>query len=333
MGGGSSQVKALYEVTPLEGLKNVAGHQNVKITYSQGYKIERGATADAAMIKEAADEASKADVAIVVGGWTHGYNYDKWSDNAYDAEDTDKPDMMMPFGQDELIKAVLKANPKTVVVLMGGGPIDMTKWIEETPGILQAWYPGMEGGNALAKIIFGQVNPSGKLPMTFPKKLEDEPAHKLGEYPGNGVTVNYTDDIYVGYRYYDTYKVAPQFAFGHGLSYTSFKYSNLQVHAAGKKATVTFTVKNTGQVDGAETAQLYVKQEHLTLPRPEKELKGFEKVFLKAGEEKQVTLTLGQDAFQYFNDVKQEWVMDAGVFDFAVGSSSRDIRLTGKATL
>jgi len=332
MGGGSSQVKALYEVTPLEGLKNIAG-QNVKITYAQGYKIERGATADATLIQEAVDAASKADVAIVVGGWTHGYNYNKWSDNAYDAEDTDKPNMLMPFGQDELIKAVLKANPKTVVVLMGGGPIDMNQWIDQTPGILQAWYPGMEGGNALARIIFGQVSPSGKLPMSFPKKLEDEPAHKLGEYPGNGVTVNYTDDIYVGYRYYDTYKVAPQFAFGHGLSYTNFKYSNLQVHAAGKKATVTFTIKNTGPVDGAETAQLYVKQEHLTLPRPEKELKGFEKVFLKAGEEKQVTLTLNQDAFQYFNDVKQEWVMDAGVFDFAVGSSSRDIRLTGKATL
>ena len=332
MGGGSSQVKAFYEVTPLQGLKNIAGDK-VKITYAQGYKIERGAVADEALIQQAADAAGKADVAIVVGGWTHGYNYNNWKDNAYDAEDTDKPNMLMPFGQDELIKAVLKANPKTVVVLMGGGPIDMTQWIAQTPGILQAWYPGMEGGNALAKIIFGKINPSGKLPMSFPKKLEDEPAHKLGEYPGNGVTVNYTDDIYVGYRYYDTYKVDPQFAFGFGLSYTNFKYSNLQVQTMGKKATVSFTVRNTGSVDGAETAQLYVKQEKLELPRPEKELKGFEKVFLKAGEEKKVTLTLNEDAFQYFNDIKQQWVLDNGVFDFLVGSSSRNIRLTGKGNL
>jgi len=332
MGGGSSQVKALYEVTALEGIKKLAG-QNIKVTYAQGYKIERGAVADEAMIQQATEAASKADVAIVVGGWTHGYNYNVWKDNAYDAEDTDKPDMFMPFGQDELIKAVIKANPKTIVVLMGGGAIDMTKWVGETPAILQAWYPGMEGGNAIAKIIFGQVNPSGKLPMSFPKKLEDEPAHKLGEYPGNKTTVNYTDDIYVGYRYYDTYKVAPQFEFGRGLSYTNFKYSNLHVNAAGKKATVSFTIKNTGSVDGAEVAQLYVKQEKLNLPRPEKELKGFEKVFLKAGEEKQVKLTLNEDAFQYFNDNKQKWVMDPGVFDFVIGSSSRDIRLTGKATL
>lgn len=332
LGGGSSQIKALYEITPLAGLKNVAG-QNVKITYAKGYNIERGAVSDPALIKEAADAAAKADIAIVVGGWTHGYNYNVWKDNAFDAEDTDKPNMHMPFGQDELIKEVLKANPKTVIVLMGGGPIDMTKWIDQAPAVMQAWYPGMEGGNALAKIIFGQVNPSGKLPMSFPKVLEDEPAHKLGEYPGNGVTVNYTDDIYVGYRYYDTYNVAPQFAFGHGLSYTNFKYSDLHVTTANKKAVVSFTIKNTGSVAGAEVAQLYVKQEKLNLPRPDKELKGFEKVFLKPGEERKVTITLNESAFQYFNDVKDQWQMDPGTFNFIVGSSSRDIRLSGKGIL
>ncbi|WP_448698310.1 glycoside hydrolase family 3 C-terminal domain-containing protein [Mucilaginibacter sp. AW1-3] len=329
LGGGSSQVKAFYEVTPLEGLKNVAG-KNVNITYTQGYKIERGAGSDATMIEEAAQAASKADVAIVVGGWTHGYNYAVWKDNAYDAEDTDKPDMLMPFGQDELIRAVLKANPKTVVVLMGGGPIDMTQWIDNTPAVIQAWYPGMEGGNALAKIIFGQIDPSGKLPMSFPKRLEDEPAHKLGEYPGNGVTANYTDDIYVGYRYYDTFNVAPQFAFGHGLSYTTFKYSDLRISTNNGKTIVSFKIKNTGTMAGAETAQLYIKQEKLNLPRPEKELKGFEKLFLKAGEEKMATLTLSKDAFQYFNDLKSQWVSDAGFFDVIIGSSSKDIRLTGR---
>jgi beta-glucosidase len=332
MGGGSSQVKAFYEITPLQGLKNVAGGK-VNITYAQGYSIARGAGPNQAMIDEAVKTASKADVAIIVGGWTHGYDYSVWDDNAYDAEGIDKPNMDMPFGQNQLIKAVLAANPNTVVVLMGGGPIDMTQWVDQTKGIIQAWYPGMEGGNALAKIIFGQVNPSGKLPVSFPKKLSDAPAIKLGEFPGNKTTVNYFDDIYVGYRYFDTYKVEPQFAFGHGLSYTTFKYSGLEVKPGNKTATVSFTIKNTGSVAGAEVAQLYVKQQKSKLPRPDKELKGFEKVFLQPGEEKRVTLTLNENAFQYFNDVKNSWVMDAGVFDFLVGSSSRDIRLQGNAAL
>ena len=331
-GGGSSQIKAFYEITPLQGLKNIAG-KKVKITYCKGYNIERNAGPDQNLIQQAVDAAKKANMVIVVGGWTHGYDYDVWADNAFDAEDVDKPNMDMPFGQNELIKAVIAANPKTVVVLMGGGPIDMTQWVDNAKGIIQAWYPGMEGGNALAKIIFGQVNPSGKLPVSFPKKLADAPAIKLGQYPGDGTTVNYLDDIYVGYRYYDTFNVEPQFAFGHGLSYTSFKYSDLQVNAGNKQATITFTIKNTGAVAGAEVAQLYVKQEKLNLPRPDKELKGFEKVFLNPGEEKKVTITLNEDAFKYFNDVKNEWEMDPGMFDFIVGSSSRDIRLNGKAQL
>ena len=269
MGGGSSQVKAFYEITPLQGFENIAG-KNVKITYCKGYNIVRNAGPDEALIQQAVAAAKKADVAIIVGGWTHGYDYDKWSDNAYDAEDTDKPSMDMPFGQNELIKAVLAANPKTVVVLIGGGPMDMSQWVGTAPGIVQAWYPGMEGGTALAKIIFGQVNPSGKLPVSFPKKLADAPAIKLGQYPGDSVTVNYLDDIYVGYRYFDTFNVEPQFAFGHGLSYTTFAYSNLKITAGDKKAMVTFSIKNTGNMNGAEVAQLYVKQEKLNLPPPRK---------------------------------------------------------------
>jgi beta-glucosidase len=329
MGGGSSQIRAFYEVTPLDGIKNIAGGK-VKISYSQGYDIKRGAGPNQQLIDEAVKAAKKADVAIIVGGWTHGYDYGEWKDNAYDAEDVDKPNMKMPFGQDELIKAVLKANPKTVVVLVGGGAIDMTKWVNETPTIIQSWYSGMEGGTALAKIIFGEVNPSGKLPMSFPKKLEDNPSYVLGEYPGDGKNVHYYDDIYVGYRYYDTYKVEPQFAFGHGLSYTSFQYSDLKLSADGKNATATFTVKNTGKVAGAETAELYVHQEKSLLPRPEKELKGFDKVMLQPGEQKTVTIKLDENAFQYFNDVENEWVMDPGTFDILVGGSSRDIKLNGK---
>ncbi|CAM3732715.1 glycoside hydrolase family 3 C-terminal domain-containing protein [Mucilaginibacter galii] len=334
LGGGSSQIKAFYEVTALEGLKRQAA-KGVKITYAQGYKIERGAQADAAMIKQAADAASKAEVAVIVGGWTHGYDYNVWADNAYDAEDTDKPNMNMPFGQDELIKAVLKANPKTIVVLIGGGPIDMTQWAQNTPGIIQAWYPGMEGGNALAGIIYGKINPSGKLPMSFPKTLAEAPDHVLGDFPNSkdSNTVYYNDDIYVGYRYFDTYKVEPQFAFGHGLSYTQFAYSGMQVQAANGKATVTFTVTNTGKTAGAEVAQVYVHQEKSLLPRPQKELKAFDKVFLQPGEKKQVTLILNQDAFQYFNDVTNNWVMEKGNYDILVGGASNSINLTGTATL
>jgi beta-glucosidase len=332
LGGGSSQVKAFYEITPLQGIQNMVGN-TANIIYAPGYQIFRGAKADQRMINDAAQAAAKADVVVYVGGWTHGYNYSVWSDNAYDAEDTDKPDMMMPFGQDQLLKAVLDANPNTVVVLMGGGPVDMTEWIGRTKAVVQAWYPGMEGGNVLAKVLFGQVNPSGKLPMSFPKKLEDVPAHKLGQYPGDSVKVVYNDDIYVGYRYYDTYKVDPLFAFGHGLSYTTFAYSNLKVQATGKKAVVSFTVKNTGNREGAEVAQVYVNQPNSTLPRPEKELKAFQKINLKPGEQKTITLTLNEDAFQYYNDVLFKWVLEPGLFNILVGSSAANIHLRGKATI
>jgi beta-glucosidase len=332
MGGGSSQVKAFYEITPLQGLKNIAG-EKINLSYVQGYKIERGATADADLIQQAADAASKADVAIIVGGWAHGYNHANWNDNVFDAEGIDKPDMQMPFGQNELIKAVLKANPKTVVILIGGGPTDMSEWVNDVQGIIQAWYPGMEGGNALARIIFGQVNPSGKLSMSFPKKLEDVPAHKLGAYPGDEKKNEfYLDDIYVGYRYYDSYNVEPEFPFGFGLSYTTFAYSNLKVSLAAKKAMVTFTVRNTGKVDGADVAQVYIHQQESILPRPQKELKGFQKVFLHPGESKTITITLDENAFQYFNDNLNKWVLEPGKFDVLVGNSSRDIKLKSTIT-
>ena len=331
MGGGSSQVRAFYEITPLAGLRNAAG-SNISISYAKGYDIVRDGGSNAQLIDEAVTKAKQADVAIVVGGWTHGYRYDVWKDNAYDAEDYDKPDMNMPFGQDELVKAVIKANPRTIVVLMGGGAIDMSAWVGQVPAIIQDWYPGMEGGNALAKIIFGEVNPSGKLPMTFPKKLEDHPAHKLGEFPGDTTSLleNYFDDIYVGYRYYDTWKVEPEFAFGHGLSYTSFEYSNLKVVKTATGASATFNLKNTGKKAGAEVAQLYVKQENPVLPRPEKELKGFQKVFLEPGQQKTVTIQLDKEAFQYYNDLQFKWMMDPGTFDILVGGSSRNIKLNGR---
>jgi beta-glucosidase len=325
MGGGSSQVKAKYEITPLQGLKNLLG-TTTKITYARGYKIDKKQKADDELIEEAVKAAKSADVAIIYCGWTHGYDYSKWGDNTFDAEGTDKPDMKMPFEQDKLITAVLAANPKTIVVLIGGGPVDMNKWINKTPAIIQGWYPGMEGGNALAKVIFGDVNPSGKLPMTFPKVLEDVPAHKLGEFHGTKGVVNYNDDIFVGYRYYETFNVKPQFAFGHGLSYTNFKYSDADFKSSKNTLKITIDIKNTGKVDGAEVVQVYVKKPG-TIKLPNEELKAFDKVFLKAGESKKVILNILKDDLKYYDEDKKDWVLGEGKVNVMIGSASDDIKI------
>ncbi|HET9053312.1 MAG TPA: glycoside hydrolase family 3 C-terminal domain-containing protein, partial [Cyclobacteriaceae bacterium] len=325
--GGSSQVNAKYEVTPLQGIENMLS-EKVTVTYAEGYGVVKNGTADAAKIKEAVEAAKKADAVIMVCGWIHGYS-DLWDDNAYDAESVDKPGMTLPFGQDELISAVLAANPNTVIVLMGGGPADMSKWERKAKAILFAGYPGMEGGTALSKIIFGAVNPSGKLTITFPKKLEDSPAHALGEYPGEDNVVHYNDGIWVGYRYFDTKKVEPQYPFGHGLSYTTFLYENLQVTKGDNQPVrATVTVRNTGNLPGSEVMQLYVKDVECTAERPDKELKGFQKVTLQPGESKDIIITLPPDAFRFFDEKKMEWVLEPGKFEIMAGSSSRDIRLT-----
>jgi beta-glucosidase len=332
MGGGSSQVKALYEITPFEGLKNAA--PGIIYNFAQGYTIARNATASAEQINEAVEAAKKSDVAVIVCGWTHGYDYNVWKDNAYDAEDTDKPDMKLPFGQDELIKAVLKANPNTIIVLIGGGPADMTQWIGNTKAILFSGYAGMEGGNAIADVIFGKVNPSGKLTVTFPKILEEAPAHKLGDFPGKNGIVEYKDDIFVGYRYFDTYKVEPQFAFGHGLSYTSFSYQNLKIFkTANGSVTATFTITNTGKIYGGEVAQVYIHKTNSAITRADKELKGFQKVFLKPGETKTVSIQLSKEAFQYYDEVKKGWATEKGEYEIQVGGSSNNISIKGKIVL
>ena len=331
MGGGSSQVKALYEITPLDGLKKLA--KNIVFNCAEGYRIAQNEVANPQLIAEAVEAAKKSDVAIVVGGWTHGYKND-WDNRIMDAEAVDKPNMQMPFGQDELIKAVEAVNPNTIVVLVGGGPIDMTQWIGKTKGIIEAWYGGMEGGTALAEVIFGKINPSGKLPVTFPKVLEDVPAHKLGDFPGkNGVAV-YREGIFVGYRYYDTYKVEPQFAFGHGLSYTTFSYKDLKlVKGVGNIFTATFSITNTGNIDGGEVAQLYIHKDKSSIERADKELKGFQKVFLKPNESKTVTISLNKEAFQYYNETKKSWDTELGAYTIEVGGSSRAIQLKAGVNL
>jgi beta-glucosidase len=213
----------------------------------------------------------------------------------------------------------------------------MGPWLSKTPAVLYAWYPGMEGGNALARVLFGDVSPSGKLPCTFPKQLADSPAHALNAYPGTNGTVTYAEGLLVGYRWFDTKKIEPLFPFGHGLSYTTFKYSKLKLvkGSDGKEPVVSvqFNVANTGKKEGSEVAQVYVQEAQPSLPRPMKELKGFEKVTLKPGETKTISIPLDSRAFAYYAPDKHGWVVDAGDYKLVVGSSSRDIRLNGEFKL
>ena len=330
--GGSSQVKAKYEITPLEGIQHLTGDR-IEVRHTAGYFVSSELPDNTTEIQRAAELAAASDIAIVVGGLIHGYS-NAWNDNAWDAEGLDKPDMMLPFNQDALIEAVTAANPRTIVVLLSGGPVDMQRWIARVPALVQAWYPGSMGGQALAEILFGEVNPSGKLPMTFPKRLEDSPCHAIGEYPGSDGKVRYLEDILVGYRYYDTRSVEPQFCFGHGLSYTSFAYSDLRVEKTGPSALrVSLRVANTGGLAGAEVVQLYVGERNPVVHRPEKELKAFRKVFLRPGESQEVVMNLGLRAFSYYDDGAMQWAFSPGVYGVLVGSSSRDIRLRTEATL
>jgi beta-glucosidase len=322
-GGGSSLVRPKQAITPEEGIRSLAG-AGVKVTYVLGVGME-GETpeqdsteARAKLRKEAVDAAAQSDVAIVVVG-----RYPKLESESFDVATMD-----LPPGQDELIEAVEAANPHTIVVLNTGDPVTMTRWIDKTPALLDLGYGGQEGGKALANILFGVANPSGKLPVTMPKHFEDSPAY--GHYPGEHLKVNYAEGIYVGYRYYDTKKVEPQFPFGFGLSYTSFEYSGLDVHSSrigSKEPAVTLTVKNTGSRAGAEVVELYLHDGHSAIDRPEHELKGFRRVELKPGESKQVEFWLSRQDFSYWSPEKKNWVADPGTFEVQVGGSSRNIPL------
>jgi beta-glucosidase len=204
------------------------------------------------------------------------------------------------------------------------------------PAVLQAWYPGMEGGNALARVLFGDVNPSGKLPATFPKKLADSPPHALGNYPGTNGTMTYTEGLLVGYRWFDTKGIEPEFPFGYGMSYTTFNYSDLKlIPATGSNDMVTaqFEIANTGTRAGAEVAQLYVHEDNPRLTRPEQELKGFQKIFLQPGAKQTVSIPLTRGAFAYYDPAQPGWVAQSDQFEIRIGSSSRDIRLRANFNL
>jgi beta-glucosidase len=329
-GGGSSLVRPKFSVAPLDGIKEKAGGA-IKVTYALGVGMDGEDAAQdtpdarAKALKEATDAAAQADVAVVIVG-----RYPKLESEGFDVKTMD-----LPAGQDELIAAVEKANPHTIVVLNTGDPVTMSKWLDQTPALLDMWYGGQEGGRALAAVLFGDTNPSGKLPVSLPKKFEDSPAY--GHYPGENLKVDYAEGLYVGYRYYDTKNVEPQFPFGFGLSYTTFAYSDLvimddttfnsnKLEQRGKLATV--TVKNTGSRAGADVVQLYVHEEHAKVDRPIHELKGFARVELAPGASKTVLFRLDRAAFSYWSPQKKGWVMDPGNFEVQVGTSSRDIRLT-----
>jgi beta-glucosidase len=325
-GGGSSQVNTLYEVTPLEGIKNKVGSQ-VIIDFEPGYEITRENSVNNVLRNKAVEAARRADAVIIVGGWIHNFDHSEWATDAFDNEAVDKKNLKMLYGQEQLIQEIVGVNRNTTVVLFGGGPLDMSSWVNEIKALLMAWYPGMEGGNALANILFGKSNPSGKLPMTFAKKLEDYPSHSLGEFPGQNMEVNYDEGIYVGYRYFDTYQIEPEFCFGHGLSYTQFEYSDLMLEEDDESVVLTCFLTNIGKIKGSEVVQVYVTDNEAKVKRPAQELKAFTKIELEPNESATVELKVSKNSLKYFNEKSDQWEFEPGEFEFKVGASSRDIKL------
>jgi beta-glucosidase len=274
---------------------------------------------------EAKALASQADAVVVAVGF----------DQSTEGESADRM-FALPPGQDELINQIAAINKNTVAVVTSGGGVDMTAWVDHVPGIFEAWYPGQEGGTALAQLLFGEFSPSGKLPMTFDRRWEENPAHDT-YYPKSGdKKVAYTEGVFVGYRGYDKLEAKPLFPFGYGLSYTTFAYKNLTASpstSAGQSVGVRFEVTNTGNRPGAEVAQVYVGDRHSSIPRPEKELKGFARVNLAPGETRQVTIELDRRAFAYYDVKKHDWTVEPGDFDLYVARSAAQIELTGKVAV
>ena len=348
VGGGSSSLKAQHEITPYEGLRAAAERKGMEVSYMRGYVgdvtgeyngVQTGQNlkddrTPSELIAEAVEAAKKADYVIFVGGLNKSAGQD--------CEDSDRAGLELPYGQDAVISALAKANPNFIVVNVSGNAVSMP-WVREVPSIVQAWFLGSESGNSIADIVFGDVNPSGKLPFTFPVKLKDSPAHALGAYPGvkrdgSDITdLEYAEGLLVGYRWHDTKKIKPLFAFGHGLSYTNFQFGKATADKStvGADETVTFTipVTNTGSVAGAEVVQLYISDPKCSVMRPAKELKGFAKVYLQPGETRDVSITIDKDALSYFDAGLHEWVAEPGQFVAYIGPSSDNIKATVKFNL
>ena len=337
-GGLSSEIKTLYEITPLDAIQKKFGAA-VKINFAQGYEKqstfkEGNNTGQASsdkvdwkLIDEAVKVAKESEVVIIFGGLNHDF----------DTESSDKQNMDLPYGQDVLIREVAKANPNTVVVIIAGSPVKLSGIVHRVPAILWSWFGGMEAGNAVADLLSGTVNPSGKLPFTIPVSLDQSPAHALGNFPGRDLKVNYEEDILVGYRWFDTKKIVPQFPFGYGLSYTGFSISNFSTdktsYGKGETIHAKCTLKNTGLRYGAEVVQLYVSDPACSVLRPEKELKAFEKIFLKPGETKTVEMLVKITDLAFYDETKKDWNVEAGEFVLQIGNSSRNISKSVKVSV
>ena len=329
VGGGSSSLKVQEEVSPLDGLRARFGN----VQYERGYVGDAGGEYNGVttgqdlsedrsaerLIADAVAKAGEADVVIFIGGLNKS--------DFQDCEGVDRLSYGLPYGQDAVIEALAAANPNLVVVNISGNAVAMP-WAGKVPAIVQDWYLGSEAGRSLADVLSGDVNPSGRLPFTFPVKMEDGPVTTPGQYPGikrEGSPVideYYSEGIYVGYRWYDTKKVTPLFAFGHGLSYTSFEYGE----ASYRNGKVSLTVKNTGPRAGAEVVQLYISDPECSVDRPEKELKGFRKVFLQSGESATVEFPISKEDLSFFDAAAHRWTAEPGKFIARVGSASDDIR-------
>ena len=369
-GGIGAGVKALYEISPLEGLQARAG-SDIEITYAPGYKnyiMGRGnqavtnplqtrntaEPADPELLAEAVELAGNADMVIFFAG----------TNKSIETEGSDRKNIDLPCGQNELVKALYEANPNLVTVLISGGPCDLRILDHYSPAIVQGWWNGMEGGTALAEVLFGDIAPSGKLPFTFPLKLEDSPAYALGNFPGEnsgedlftlmyrldatGYTreqireyiaslpdpeSRYTEGIFVGYRWFDTRSIPVMYAFGHGLSYVDFEYGDLSVRKKKGMIQVSFDLSNTGDMEADEVAQLYVKRIDSKVERPEKELEAFDRITLKAGETRKVTLEFPVSELAHWDMETNGWVLEPGKIEILVGSSSDDIRQSIQAEI
>lgn len=368
-GGIGAGVKTLYEISPLEGIQARAEKAGVEVVYAPGYKnyqMRMGwgrpsagpvnplvansidEPADPALLAEAVALAKDADMVIFFGG----------TNKSIETEGSDRKNINLPCGQNEVIKALYEANPNVATVLISGGPTDLRFLEPYSPSIVQGWWNGLEGGTALAEVLFGDIAPSGKLPFTFPKKLEDSPAYALGNFGQNasedlftlmyrldatGYTreqiqeyianlpapeSHYTEGIFVGYRWFETKEVPVMYAFGHGLSYVDFEYGPLTCKHKKDKFYVTFELKNLGDMEADEVAQLYVKRIDSAVERPLKELEAFDRITLKGGETKKVTLEFPVSELAHWDNETNEWVLEHGKLEILVGSASNDIRQT-----
>mgnify|MGYP002535528205 FL=1 len=341
LGGGSSSLKVKYEITPLDGLKKQIGNL-AEIIYVKGYVSPLTEKRDPKpeipvgykepnpeiLLQEAINAAKDADIVLYFGGLNKNENQD--------SEGNDRKSYNLPYGQDRLISELAKVNKNIVVTIISGNAVAMP-WIKEVPAIVEGWFGGTESGNAIASILTGKVNPSGKLPMTIAEKLEDYPSHALGEYPGDHVNVRYNEGIFIGYRWIDKQKKQTLFPFGHGLSYTTFDYGKIKISSKqmrnNDKITISIPIKNSGKIKGKETVQLYIGDEKCSFERPIKELKGFSKIELNPGEEKIVTFEITDEAFKFYDDKQKIWRTEPGKFKIYIGASSNDIRETSEIIL